>query len=155
MKIASTLAAAALLASGEVALASDLEGPGRFCGYSPIIDLFRGERITTLQGGIHGGMFEWTGNFGTFEVHGIGWASRPRGWMVTEPTRKGHALFEQRREGGRYVVAIWNHANGAAYFYSKRPFTDKQMAAIDRVDLFDENQDEPEGCNLRTVFAWD
>src|ERR1700761_8939023 len=62
--------------------ANDLVGPGRFCGYAPIIDLLPGEKVTTLQGGIHGGSFRWEGAFGSFEVMGIGWASQPEGQML-------------------------------------------------------------------------
>lgn len=57
----------------------DLTGPGRFCGFAPIIDLLPGETITTREIGIHSGSFRWTGKFGAFEVRGIGWASEPKG----------------------------------------------------------------------------
>ena len=70
-----TLIAASLVSSK--ANAGELVGPGRFCGYSPIIDLQAGEKVVTLQGGIHGGSFLWEGPFGKLEVHGIGWASPP------------------------------------------------------------------------------
>jgi hypothetical protein len=129
-------------------------GPGRFCGYSPIIDLLAGERVVTLTGGMHGGTFRWEGPFGVLEVAGIGWAARPPGRIERQPTSKGHARFQQRRNAGRYVIALWNRANGAAYFSSQRPLTRHQVAAIDRVDLFEEGQ-EPEGCKLRTVFSWE
>lgn len=48
------LVAAAALATALpfFAEAGELEGPGRFCGYSPIIDLLPGERITTLEGDV-------------------------------------------------------------------------------------------------------
>lgn len=69
---------ALLLGIRSPAIASDLEGPGRFCGYSPIIDLVEGESITTLESGIHGGSFQWDGQFGTLSVRGIGWAIRRR-----------------------------------------------------------------------------
>ena len=65
--------------------ASELEGPARFYGYSPTIDLGPGEKITTLQGGIHGGSFRWDGDFGSMVVRGIGWASRPNGRLVMQP----------------------------------------------------------------------
>lgn len=142
----------ALLAS--TAQATELEGPARFCGYSPIIDLLAGERITTLEGGIHGGSFRWDGPFGSLEVHGIGWASRPPG-LIVEHTR-GHrpARFAQRLTEGEYVVAIWNGANAAAYFRSATPLTRSQIDAIRRVTLFEEGED-PVGCDLRTSFDWE
>ncbi len=140
-----------LLWSGR-ASASELTGPGRFCGYAPIIDLLPGERIVTLDGGIHSGRFRWTGPFGDLDVNGIGSASRPPGDLNREPTGKGHASFAQQRVDGRYVVAIWNRRNGAAYFSSHRPLTQQQLAVIDRVDLFEEGED-PGRCNLRTVFV--
>ena len=155
MRVAGTmLPVLALLLGAGTARAGELSGPGRFCGYAPIIDLLPGERVVTLQGGIHGGSFRWEGPFGSLEVHGIGWASAPPGRMAREPTSKGHARFEQRRSKGRYTVAIWNRAQGAAYFSSRRPISRKQMAAIDRVDLYQEGQ-EPKGCDLWTVFSWD
>lgn len=147
-----TLTALALAASP--AHAGELKGPGRFCGYSPIIDLLAGERIKTLKGGIHGGTFRWDGAFGSLVVDGIGWASPPAGWMLSGATSKGHALYDQRREDGRYTVAIWNRRHGAAYFSSRRPLTRQQLAAIDRVDLFEEGE-APENCKLRTVFSWE
>lgn len=135
------------------ATASDLEGPARFCGYSPIIDLKFGEKITTLQGGIHGGSFQWDGDFGSLVVRGIGWASHPKGRLVVEPSegRPGH--FAQRRQDGKYIIAIWNGQQGVAYFESGTRFTDQQRAAIDRVRVFQEGE-EPSGCDLRTVFVW-
>ena len=142
----------ALLASS--AQAAELEGPARFCGYSPIIDLLAGERITTLEGGIHSGTFRWDGPFGSLEVHGIGWASRPPGQIVEPKRGERPARFAQRRVAGEYVVAIWNGANGAAYFRSPRPITRSQMRAIERVTLFEEGQ-TPMGCNLRTMFSWE
>ena len=54
---------------------------------------------------------------------------------------------------GKFVVAIWNGRNAAAYFYSDEGLSDLQIAAIDRVRLFQEGE-EPEGCDLRTVFVW-
>jgi hypothetical protein len=53
-----------------------------------------------------------------------------------------------------YSIAIWNGAQGAAYFESPRPITREQLHAIDRVVLFQEGQ-TPSGCKLRTVFSWE
>ena len=139
--------------SADEARASELAGPARFCGYSPLIDLLPGERIVTLEGGIHGGRFRWEGAFGSLDVDGVGWASRPPGAMIPRPTSRGHASFEQRHSNGRYVVAIWNRRQGAAYFSSGRPLNSAQLVAIDRVDLFQEGED-PGRCNLRTGFSW-
>lgn len=136
------------------AVAAELEGPARFCGYSPIIDLLPGEKVTTLEGGIHGGSFRWEGRFGALEVHGVGWASRPKGRMMTPPTRAKPAVFAQRRDDDRYVIAIWNGANGAAYFSSAEQLTGSQRKAISRVTLFEEGE-TPAGCSLRTVFSWE
>lgn len=80
--------------------ASSIVGPGRFCGYSPIIDLRDGEKVTTLEGGIHGGSFRWEGAFGTLEVHGVGWASRPRGRIVKARSSNNLARFAQKRVEG-------------------------------------------------------
>jgi hypothetical protein len=135
-------------------MASDLDGPGRFCGYSPIIDLLPGESVTTLQGGIHAGSFRWDGAFGTLEVHGIGWAARPKGQMVRPLSDQHPARFDQKMVKGNYQIAIWNGAQGAAYFSSQKPFTRLQITAIDRVMLYQEGQ-EPAGCKLRTIFSWD
>ncbi len=146
------VAASALLAAP--AVASDLKGPARFCGYSPIIDLLPGERVETLSGGIHGGTFRWTGDFGSLNVSGIGWAGEPKGGVALGKNAKGHVRFKQRRVDGEYMVAIWNGAHAAAYFSSNKPITEPQLAAIDRVDLFEEGQ-TPEGCNLRTIFSWE
>jgi hypothetical protein len=143
------------LTTGSIANAGDLQGPARFCGFSPIIDLKEGEAVTVLRGGIHSGTFLWSGSFGALEVRGIGWASKPRGRTRDKATSKGHAIFAERQIEGEYVVAIWNRANGAAYFSSKQRLTKEQLAAIDRVDLFDENDPEPLGCKLRTVFVWE
>lgn len=87
------------------AKAGELVGPGRFCGYSPIIDLLPGEKVTTLEGGIHGGSFRWEGAFGSLEVHGIGWASRPKGRMIKAATGTRPARFAQRRQQGRCETA--------------------------------------------------
>jgi hypothetical protein len=150
------LPAAALLSClwAGSAVASELRGPARFCGYSPIIDLLKGERVIVLKGGIHAGSFRWEGAFGTLKVAGVGWASRPPGRMLQRPTSKGHARFEQRRGDGVFSVAIWNLRQGAAYFSSTAPITPAQLAAIDRVDLFQEGED-PGNCELRTLFSWE
>jgi hypothetical protein len=149
----SLAAFAAAAITGPVS-AGELTGPARFCGYSPIIDLLESERVTTLQGGIHGGSFRWEGAFGALEVHGIGWASRPKGRIVSELTAFRPARFAQRRSRGRYVIAIWNGRHGAAYFMSENRFTKQQIEAIGRVRLFEEGE-TPEGCNLRSVFSWE
>ena len=135
--------------------AGELAGPGRFCGYAPIIDLLEGERIVTLEGGIHGGTFRWSGSFGSMHVWGVGWAGKPKGTLLDRPTRKGHAIFRQRKDRGKFVVAIWNRSHGAAYFTSDTRFTPAQLAAIDRVDLFDEAKPGPADCKLRTMFVWE
>lgn len=145
------LAVAAIAAP---ASAADLKGPARFCGYSPIIDLREGERVETLQGGIHGGSFRWDGPFGSLEVFGVGWASRPKGRIVARQSGERPARFAERQVDGAYEIAIWNGENGAAYFRSDRPFTSKQIAAVKRVRLFNEGE-TPEGCDLSTVFVWD
>lgn len=131
-----------------------LVGPGRFCGYSPIIDLLPGERVVLLDGGIHGGRFRWEGQFGTLRVSGIGWAARLQGDIEKSAPNGEIVKFRQVKEDGRYRVAIWNQRHGAAYFSSRAPLTERQLAAIDRVDLFEEGE-EPKGCELRTVFSWD
>ena len=133
--------------------ASVLNGPGRFCGYSPIIDLQFGETITTLDGGIHGGTFEWRGGFGSLIVHGIGWASRPKGRLVADLSDEKPARFAERKQEGKYILEIWNGRQGVAVFQSATPFTQPQLAAIDRVRLFQEGE-EPANCSLRTVFDW-
>lgn len=61
------------------------------------------------------------------------------------------ARFAQRRTNGRFEIAIWNGAHGAAYFTSAAPFSKLQLAAIDRVALFEEGE-HPIGCDLRTDF---
>lgn len=153
MRVRMFLAAAAVLMSTQ-AQASELEGPARFCGYSPIIDLMPGEKITTLEGGIHGGRFRWEGSFGSLDVFGVGWASRPLGRVVRAQTTTEPARFAQRREGGRYVVAIWNGAQAAAYFSSNSRLTRDQMQAVGRVALFQEGEWPPD-CDLRTAFVWE
>lgn len=148
-----SLAIAAAMHAGP-ALAAELTGPARFCGYAPIIDLLPGERITTLQGGMHAGTFIWGGAFGRLEVTGIGWGSRPNGKVLPRPTSTGMARFAEQRVKDRYTVAIWNRRQGAAYFSSPRPLTKAQFRAIDRVNLFQEGE-EPTGCKLRTIFSWE
>lgn len=154
VKAALLLLALPAAMGAQSAQASELAGPGRFCGYSPIVDLLPGERIVTLEGGIHAGTFRWDGPFGSLEVAGVGWASRPRGNLAARRTARGHAIFKERMREGRYSVAIWNGRNGAAYFTSPSPLTRAQRAAIERVDLFQEGE-EPEGCRLRTMFSWE
>ena len=134
--------------------AKDWIGPGRFCGYSPVIDLLPGEQVIPLEGGIHMGSFRWEGGFGAMKIVGIGWASPPRGFIEAGRTSKGMTLFRQRRMKGEYRVGIWNRSHGVAYFSSPNRFTAKQRAAIDRVDLHDEG-DEPQGCKWRTIFSWE
>ncbi|MCR2833330.1 hypothetical protein [Parerythrobacter lacustris] len=73
---------------------------------------------------------------------------------MREPAEGRPGRFEQRREDGDYVVAIWNGEHGAAYFHSAQPLTPQHFAAIDRVLLFNEGE-TPEGCDLRTVFSWE
>jgi len=136
------------------AIAGELKGPGRFCGYSPIIDLKAGERIVTLEGGIHGGTFRWEGAFGTLDVDGIGWAAEPRGRKIKARTTGGQIRFAQKKVGDTYLVAIWNGRQGAAYFKSMAPLSTAQLTAIDRVILFQEGED-PGRCDLKTIFSWD
>jgi hypothetical protein len=150
------LVTAAVLATAFplLAEAAEIEGPARFCGYSPIIDLLPAEKVTTLEGGIHGGSFRWEGAFGSLEVRGIGWASKPKGRIVEVQTGTKPARFAQRRISKRYEVAIWNGGHGAAYFSSDKPLSAHQLRAISRVQLFEEGQD-PSGCKLRTSFSWE
>jgi hypothetical protein len=148
------IAVALLLGQPASAGAREFEGPGRFCGYSAIVDLLPGEVIETLEGGIHGGTFRWRGAFGTLEVDNIGWARRPRGRAERRQTATGQTLFQERRREGRFVTAIWNRQHGAAYFYSDRRLTPAQREAIERVGLFDELHGDPEACRFRTVFSW-
>jgi hypothetical protein len=89
--IALCVAIPSIMAVG--ALASDVQGPGRFCGYAPVIDLMEGERVTTLESGIHGGSFLWEGSFGSLEVRGIGWASKSPGRVALERTAAGQVRF--------------------------------------------------------------
>lgn len=149
--ILATVIATALASS---AVAGELNGPGRFCGYAPIIDLAPGEKITTLSGGIHSGKFRWEGDFGALEVSGIGWAARPGG-RIEEPAMGSRpARFAQRRVDGGYVIAIWNGSHGAAYFRSPSRLTNAQIRAIRRVTLYEEAE-TPEGCDLRMMFVWE
>jgi hypothetical protein len=137
-----------------LAEAGQIEGPARFCGYSPIIDLLTGEKVTTLEAGIHSGNFRWEGPFGSLDVRGIGWGSRPKGRIVEVQADTKPARFAQRRMNKRYEVAIWNGDYGAAYFSSDKPLNADQLKAISRVQLFEEGQD-PLGCDLRTIFSWE
>ncbi len=120
----------------------------------PIIDLREGERIVTLQGGIHGGTFRWEGPWGVMTVDGVGWASRPPGRALPTRTPGDAIRFAERQDEDGRVVALWNGRQGAAYFRTKGRFTPARIAAIDRVRLFQEGE-EPEGCKLRTVFSWE
>ncbi|WP_332803198.1 hypothetical protein [Sphingomonas sp. RT2P30] len=153
-KLALLIVLGIVLAGAAPAKASELVGPARFCGYAPIIDLLPGEKVTTLDGGIHGGSFRWEGAFGSFEVLGIGWAAPAKGRMLNPPAADRPAMFAQRRVKHGYQVAIWNGAHGTAYFTSPTPFDAPQLAAIRRVRLFEEGQ-EPSGCKLRTIFVWE
>lgn len=152
MKLQALALISALLVS-TTAQAADLEGPGRFCGYGPIVDLLPGESVTTLTGGIHGGSFRWDGAFGSLEVYGTGWGRPPTGRIVQPKSGDRPARFVQRRQEGKYTIAVWNGETGVARFYSKRPFTARQLKAIGRVTLFNEGE-KPTGCDLRTVFSW-
>ncbi|WP_201038984.1 hypothetical protein ACGGKE_13475 [Sphingobium naphthae] len=152
MKLLSIGFLALVAAAPEPAKASEIEGPARFCGYSPIIDLLHGEKVTTLDGGIHGGSFRWEGSFGEMHVYGIGWARRPDGRIIKAAAADNPARFGQRKTNRRYRIAIWNGSHAAAYFESSRPFTVSQLKAIDRVRLYEEEQ-APADCSLRTVFV--
>ena len=143
----------ALIGEGS-AKASHFTGPGRFCGYSAIIDLNEDESIETMSGGIHAGGFLWKGKFGVLEVLNIGWASKPPGVKKTNLTSTGQTIFLENWDDGKFQIAIWNRRNGSAYFRSPDEFSDEQMGAIDRVYLFDETESEPKGCKYRTVFSW-
>jgi len=154
MKLIASISFGFALLHGTPVNASELRGPARFCGYAPVVDLLAGEKATTLPGGIHGGSFLWEGEFGSLEVRGIGWAARPKGRIVKVQTDTRPARFAQRRVEGRYEIAIWNGAHGAAYFISPVPFNTRQLQAIDRVSLFEEGQD-PSNCSLRTIFVWE
>ena len=150
MRIGGSLIGGVLLVAATSSAAADLEGPGRYCGYSAIIDLEAGETVTTQSGGMHGGTFVWSGSFGTLQVRNIGWAKRPEGMRVRRLTATGQTRFSARKRDGKYEIAIWNRRYGAAYFQSDERFTESQFAAIDRVHLYDE-WGKPEGCRLRTV----
>lgn len=154
MRAIFSAAVAALLVLPAQARATELEGPARFCGYSPIIDLLPGEKVTTLEGGIHGGSFRWEGAFGTFDVTGIGWAAPVKGRMLSQPSADKPAIFAPRRVKQGYQIAIWNGAHAVAYFTAPSQFSAAQMTAIKRVRLFEEGQ-QPSDCKLRTVFMWE
>ncbi len=145
------LLALTALVAAVPAEASTLEGPGRFCGFGPVVDLEAGERVTPIQNGVHSGTFRWEGRFGTLLVRGTGWAS-PLKAETDGVTAKGHLRLRERHDRDGYVVAIWNRRHAVAYATSDRPLTTEQRAAIDRIDLFDEGE-EPTGCKLRTVFV--
>ncbi|PXA98760.1 hypothetical protein DMC47_06870 [Nostoc sp. 3335mG] len=147
------MAAILARAAGAPAAASELRGPGRFCGYSPVIDLVAGERVVTLKGGIHSGSFRWEGPWGRMTVWGSEIGSPDDEKVAVERTAGGTTRYAERREGDRYVITIWNRSSAMARFSSKRRFTAPQLAAIDRVELFDAGQ-RPEGCNLKTIFVW-
>jgi hypothetical protein len=136
------------------AIVADFEGPGRFCGYAPIIDLVSGESIELIDGGIHSGSFRWIGPFGELEVHGIGWASPPKHFKPSHKNSKGQTVFFERRVDGKNVIALWNGRDGAAYFYSVGRLTRPQRDAIDRVDLFQEGED-PVDCRYCTIGFWE
>lgn len=151
-----TLVTAAVIAIAfpMFAEAGQIEGPGRFCGYSPIIDLLPGEKITTLEAGVHSGNFRWEGPFGSLDVRGIGWGARPAGRIVEVQTDTKPARFAERRTNERYEVPIWNGGHGVAFFGSEKPLNARQLKAISRVRLFEEGQDPPD-CDLRTIFSWE
>lgn len=148
------LAAVLALFAGAPAAASELRGPGRFCGYSAIIDLAADERVVTLQGSIHSGSFRWEGAWGGMTVSDSELASPGNGKIAVERTAGGATRVAERRDGTRHVVAIGNGRSAAAWFSSDKPFTAAQLSAIDHVRLFGDGQ-APDGCNLRTVFVWE
>jgi hypothetical protein len=150
MKTAGFLTGGALLVAAAGATAADLEGPARYCGYSAIIDLAPGEAVTAQSGGMHGGWFEWSGSFGTLQVRNNGFAKRPEGTRFRELTTTGQTRFHPTRKDGKYRIALWNRRYGTAYFQSDERFTESQLAAIDRVHLYDE-WSKPEGCSFRTA----
>ena len=112
------------------------------------------ERIVPLQAGIHSANFSWEGDFGEMEVRAIGWASEPKGRKIDKMTGKGHVRYAERKVDDGYSVAIWNGKKGAVYFNSPRRITAAQYAAIDRVDMFDEAEPDPENCKYRMFFSW-
>lgn len=140
--------------ASSIAAPPSFRDTGRFCGYAPIIDLRPGEEIRVGVSGIHSGNFDWSGAFGSLQVRGIQWASRPRGTQIRRRTARGHIRFAERRDDGRFVIAIWNGRHGAAYFSSASPLTAAQRQAINRVDLFQEGE-EPLGCDYRTATIWE
>lgn len=150
MRLPLALCALALFLTAQKADAR-FDGPGRFCGYSVVLDLQRGENIEAMSLGIHSGNFVWSGSFGRLEVSNVGWARKPEG--VLEGTRKGLTTFRIER-AGREGLALWNGRAGAAYFFGSGRITAEQRAAIDRVYLIDELSDEPQGCRYRTIFSW-
>lgn len=147
------LAAPFALAIATHSYGADISGPGRFCGYAPIIDLRSGEDITVLQSGIHAGSFRWKGAFGSLDVWGSGWAQPPAGAVAAAAIGDAPMRFKPTRMGTVYRIAIWNGLHGVAYFSSARPLTAPQVEAIKRVRLFEEGE-APSDCDLRTVFSW-
>jgi len=133
--------------------AAELHGPGRYCGYSPIIDLLPGEMITTLEDGLERGSFRWQGAFGSLEVRGDSWAEKPKGRIVTPGASSAPTRFAQRRAAGGYSIAIWNGSHSVAVFMSRSPFTAKQIEAIGRVRLRDIAETSPVGCDLVSFIA--
>ena len=152
--ILTALVGSCLAAPAAAEESEGFKGPGRFCGYSAIIDLRAGERIIPTGGGIHGGAFIWRGSFGELEVMNLGWAAEPTEEPMPYRTGTGQTQFPEVFQDGRYLKRIWDRAHGTATFRSKRPLTKGQLAAIDRVGLFTEGG-APENCNYRTVFSWD
>lgn len=144
------LAAAATLAA-ESEKASDFVGPGRFCGYSAIIDLEPGEKVEPLGYGIHGGEFRLTGSFGSLEVGESGWARKPSG-RVKALTALKLTMFHQHRQESRWMIALWNGEHGVARFVADTRFTTEQLKVIERVRLINEG-DEPDGCKYRVIFT--
>jgi len=143
-----------MLAAGDPAAAHALHGPGRFCGYSTVIDLRADERVVTLEGSIHSGSFRWEGPWGHMTVRDSEIASPGHRKVAVERTPGGAIRLAERRDGNGYVVAIGNGRSAAAWFSNDTRFTAAQLAAIDRVTLFADGQ-QPERCDLRTVFVWE
>jgi hypothetical protein len=151
------LLAAIFLALGADASASEpndysFEGPGRFCGYSAIIDLRQGETISNMEGGIHGASFAWSGAFGRFDIRANGWAAPPSSSVVmVRPD--GVRELATRRSKGHYQTTLWNGRQGVVSFTTDRRPTAAQMAAMRRVSLFQEGE-EPSECRYRMTFSW-
>lgn len=135
------------------AWAGEISDSGRFCGYSVIIDLQDGETISTIDGGIHSGTFNWKGSFGELLVMNSE-ISSPDDAPLLKHNSFGHGIYDLGLVEAEYTLAIWNGKSAAAFFYSDTPYTQEQIEAIERVDLFDETIGRPENCNLSTVFHW-